>query len=89
MQPEAADELAGKRMFEVDEVVVITLEQVPFTVAPDDPVQHDRVEHLVVVGDDFADVVAALRANDREIAGVKPRLHADPVGHHVRRRATD
>jgi hypothetical protein len=76
-------------MFEVYEVVVIALEQVSGAGAPDNPVQHDRTEHLVVVGDDLTDVVAALAAHERQVARVEARLHADPVGDDVGRGAAE
>ncbi len=72
-------------MLHVDEVVVVALEDVAVALGPDDPVEDDRVQQAAPVRDDLADVVAALRADDREVAGVEARLHADAVGDDVRR----
>ena len=89
VDPQRPDQLARARTFGIDEVVVVALEDVASAFTPDDAVQDHRMQHLVVVGDDFPGVVAGLAAHDRQVAGVEPRFHADPVGDDIARGAAE
>jgi hypothetical protein len=77
MDPLGANQLALRGMERVDEIVVVTLEEVAAVANGDDAVHDHRVELTVVVPSDFTDVVAGLLAQQNQVSAVEIRQHAD------------
>jgi hypothetical protein len=82
---QAAEDLALRRSVLVKPVVAVALGHETVGVAGDDAVQNDRVERRTAVGDDVPDGVTSRRAQDRQVPGVDPGLHAVAVRGDVRR----
>ncbi len=80
-EPERADELCAGDTLGVAPRVVVAAEDVAAVGGDrDDPVQDGDVQLAAAVGDDVAHPVVAHRPHQGQVAGVEPRLHADPVG---------
>ena len=55
----------------------------------DDPVQDELVKLATLVADHIADRIRVCALKDRKVAGVEPRLHADPADDYVVDAAAD
>ena len=89
VEPERSDELAARCVPRINEIIVVPLKEVVAVLDQDDAVQHRLVQHLVLVEDDFAHVIARLSTDDRKVALVQQRVHADAVGDRIGRRPAE
>ena len=86
-EPELPDEILPRDIAGIDEVVVISLEEVVAVLDDQDPVQHRPLQHRTPVEDDVADAVGRRRSQEREIPLVEQGLHARADGCRVDGRA--
>ena len=85
VEPERSDELATRCVPRINEIIVVPLKEVVAVLDQDDAVQHRLVQHLALVEDDFAHVIARLSTDDRKVALVQQGVHADAVGDRISR----
>ena len=89
LEPEAAEDLAARRLVRVDEGVVVALQHEAFAVEADDAVQHVALEIAVHVEDDIANARRRRGAHHDQVALVELRLHRGAVGEAVDGAAAD
>jgi len=83
VDPFLADQVGRRRMVGVEEVVVVTLEDVPRPVACDDPVHDNGVQVTVLIRDYLTYSVGVLLPSNHQAIGAKLGQHRDPIRYHV------
>lgn len=83
VEPERADELSARRVSRIDEVIVVTLEEVVPVLNHVDPMEDGLMEKLIVVQHDFPHLVARFGADNRKVVLHEQRPHADAVSYRV------